>query len=195
MTDEPPPIPSGYLRHAPGTDPTDREAVLALFVERLHSYGADVYQVADEQVAPTIATALRTHQAHRIIVAPGFPEAWLGGWHDSIVWDSAAMPAGDLDHFDAAVTTCAAAVADSGTIVLDGGPGQGRRAVTLLPDAHVCIVRDQQIASSIPEMIAAVEPSRALTWFSGPSATADIEMIRVSGVHGPRHLTVIVVRG
>ena len=97
------------------------------------------------------------------------------------------------DATDAVLTGCAAAVADSGTLVLDGGPAQGRRAATLLPDLHVCVVRAEQVRSALPGALARLDPARPLTFVSGPSATADIEMIRVKGVHGPRRLAVVLL--
>ena len=104
----------------------------------------------------------------------------------------------ELDALDGAVTTCASACADTGTIAFDGGPGQGRRAVTLVPDLHVCVVRAEQVVATVPELIARLEPSaragRPLVLVSGPSATSDIGFERVEGVHGPRRLVVVLVR-
>ncbi|WP_035803848.1 LutC/YkgG family protein [Kitasatospora mediocidica] len=189
---EPGAVPRTYLRHAPGIDPADRAAVLALFAERLVEYGATVHRVRSADVAAVLAAALPEGSA---VVPGGFPAPWLAEWTGAVIADTPPLPAGRLDTVDAVVTTCAAAIADSGTLVLDGGPGQGRRAATLLPDLHLCVVQADQVVSSIPEAIGALNPRRPLTWISGPSATADIEMIRVQGVHGPRRLTVVLVEG
>jgi L-lactate dehydrogenase complex protein LldG len=183
-------IPRAYLRHAPGVGPEDRSAVLDLFAERLDEYGAAVHRARPQDVAATLAAAL---PAGRVVVPQGFPDPWLGEWKGEAVADQPPLSHAQLDALDAVVTTCTAGVADSGTIVLDGGPGQGRRAATLLPDLHVCVVEAAQVVSSLPEVMARLTPQRPLTWISGPSATADIEMIRVQGVHGPRRLTVVLL--
>jgi L-lactate dehydrogenase complex protein LldG len=185
-------VPRAYLRHAPGLDPDDREAVLARFTERLEEYGATVRTTAPEGLPAALAAAL---PPGRVVVPAGLPREWLHGWPGQPVADEPPLTHALLDGLDAVLTTCAAAVADSGTLVLDGGPGQGRRAATLLPDLHVCVVAAGQVVSSLPEVMSRTDPRRPLTWISGPSATADIEMVRVQGVHGPRRLTVVLVTG
>lgn len=185
-------VPRGYLRHAPGLDPADRDAVLARFTERLAEYGATVHQATADRLPSVLAAAL---PEGRVAVPAGFPARWLRDWHGQAVADEPPLTHAELDGLDAVLTTCAAAVADSGTLVLDAGPGQGRRAATLLPDLHVCVVAADQVVSSLPEVMPLADPGRPLTWISGPSATADIEMVRVQGVHGPRRLTVVLVAG
>ncbi|WP_174567221.1 LutC/YkgG family protein [Nocardia yamanashiensis] len=190
-------VPREYLRTAPGIDAADRAAVVSLFVERLKHYGAQSHRVHESALPEIIAAALREHGAHSVLAPAGLPQPWLAVWAadsgNRVVSDDPQLSPGELDAMDAVVTNCAAAIADSATVVLDGGPGQGRRAPTLVPDCHVCVVRAGQISSAIPEMIGSLDPHRPLTWFSGPSATVDIEMIRVQGVHGPRRLVVVVV--
>jgi L-lactate dehydrogenase complex protein LldG len=157
---------------------------LELFVDRLHDYGARVVSVSPDGVAAAVSEQVRG----RVRVPPGLPWVVPGAEADD------GGPAADLDAVDTAVTACAAACATTGTIVLDGSPDQGRRALTLVPDRHVCIVHSGQIVSSVPELIARLEPRRPLTFVSGPSATSDIELKRVQGVHGPRQLVVVLVR-
>ena len=108
--------------------------------------------------------------------------------------DDDDLTAAELDRIDTVVTEARLGIAETGTIVLDHGPGQGRRALTLVPDRHVCIVRADQVVADVPDAVALLDPTRPLTWISGPSATSDIELDRVEGVHGPRNLHVIVVR-
>ncbi|WP_372405711.1 lactate utilization protein C [Streptomyces luteireticuli] len=183
-------VPRSYLRHAPTVAPGDREGAVALLVERLEEYGAEVRRTDAPGLPAAVTRALEA--ARSAVVPDGLPEHWTAGWDGELHRDQPPLTHHQLAAVDAVVTTCAVAVAESGTLVLDGGPGQGRRAPTLLPDLHVCVVREDQVVSALPEAMPRLDPRRPLTWISGPSATADIEMIRVRGVHGPRRLAVLI---
>jgi L-lactate dehydrogenase complex protein LldG len=161
------------------------------FLERLAHYDARAIHTAPDELDDTVRATLTERHAHNTVAPDGLPAAWLSRinpLHDNPPLDHDA-----LDGADGVVTTCALAIAQTGTIILDGGPGMGRRALTLLPDYHLCVVRTEQIVSSVPEALARLDPTRPLTFISGPSATVDIEMVRVKGVHGPRTLDVILV--
>ena len=166
--------------------------VIDLFVERVRDYRATVVVTDDPLHAAT--RALAAASARRIGIAPDLPAA-LRPAGVALVEDI-GLSSRDLDALDGALTTCLSACAETGTIALDGGPGQGRRALSLVPDLHVCIVRSEAIVETVPELVAALEPSaragRPIVLVSGPSATSDIELTRVEGVHGPRRLVVIV---
>ena len=170
----------------------DDDAVMARFVERVRDYRATVVVTADPRAAA--AEAFAAAGARRVGVAADL-DSGLRPDGLALVEDD-LLPARDLDALDGALTTCVAGCAETGTIALDGGPGQGRRALSLVPDLHVCIVRAEAIVETVPELIAALEPSarkvRPIVLVSGPSATSDIELQRVEGVHGPRRLVVIV---
>ncbi|MGW5241486.1 LutC/YkgG family protein [Monashia sp. NPDC004114] len=159
--------------------------IVGLFVERVEDYRAEVSRCLSADVEATLATALG--DTAYVVVPEGFPWTVPGQVADT------DLSASELDRIDAVVTTAAVAVAETGTIVLDHGPGQGRRALSLVPDRHVCVVRAEQVVADVPEAVTVLDPVRPQTWISGPSATSDIELNRVEGVHGPRHLHVIVV--
>ncbi|MEV8632655.1 LUD domain-containing protein [Streptosporangium sp. NPDC051023] len=169
----------------------DRAGVVELFAERVADYRAVVHVVDEDGVATTIGTALALRGVTRPIVPAGLPGEWMPA--EALTDDPVLGPA-ELDAAGGVVTGCAVAIAETGTIVLDTGPGQGRRALTLVPDYHLCVVRAGQIVAGVPQALAVLDPSRPLTWISGPSATSDIELNRVEGVHGPRTLEVVVVR-
>ncbi len=165
-----------------------------LFVERVEDYRATVTRTTADELPQAIAAICRRHRVARLAVPAGLPEAWVP---QTLVIYASSDPA-VLDTVDGVLTASAFGVAETGTIVLDGGAGQGPRAATLLPDLHLCVVRD--VVAGVPEMTermgAAVrEHGRPLTMISGPSATSDIELDRVEGVHGPRRLEVLVVGG
>ena len=168
---------------------------LDLLAERLADYRAAVRRARPGGLAAAIAAALAGREARRVVVPGGLdlpPGALPPG--TEVVADNGLTPA-DLDAVDGVITGAAVAIAETGTIVLDGSPGQGRRAITLVPDYHLCLVRAEQVIDLVPEAIArlAGRAGRPLTWISGPSATSDIELSRVEGVHGPRTLEVILV--
>ncbi|HUJ08181.1 MAG TPA: LUD domain-containing protein [Streptosporangiaceae bacterium] len=167
--------------------------LVGLFTERVRDYGAAVRECGPDAVPAEAAAALAARGARRVLVPPGLDLAGAVGGAELVVDDG--LSAAELDRFDAVVTMAAAAIAETGTIVLDGGPGQGRRALSLVPDYHLCIVAGGQVVGLVTEAVAALSPDRPLTWISGPSATSDIELDRVQGVHGPRTLEVILVIG
>ncbi|MFG3041340.1 lactate utilization protein C [Streptomyces sp. NPDC048330] len=174
--------------------PDDADAVLDLLHENLADYRAHVRRTTPDGLGEVIARLLAEHGARSVVVPPGLPAGWLGATEAELRTDDPPMTPDELDATDAVVTGCALAVAETGTIVLDGGPGQGRRALTLVPDLHVCVVRAPgQVVASVPQALPRLDPTRPLTWISGPSATSDIELDRVEGVHGPRTLEVVLV--
>ena len=169
--------------------------IAELFVERVSDYRATVHRTTTMNLPVTIAAVLAARGARRVAVPAGLPDAWLDISATERVRDTPPLSHADLDRLDGVVTGCAVAVAETGTIVLDGGPAQGRRVLSLLPDLHVCVVLAEQVVGTVPEAIARLTPTRPLTWISGPSATSDIELQRVEGVHGPRVLEVVFVEG
>jgi L-lactate dehydrogenase complex protein LldG len=184
----PPQVRRDYERARPVGD------VAALFAERVADYRAVVHRVREAELPARIEASLRARSARKMVAPADLPGWWRVG---EVVWslDAAAhpLPRASLDGSDGVLTGCAVAIAETGTIVLDTGEAQGRRAITLLPDYHLCVVLESQIVGTVPEAIARLDPARPLTFISGPSATSDIELDRVEGVHGPRNLEVLVV--
>lgn len=166
-----------------------------LFAGRLADYRATVHRCHPADLAARLAAVLAG--SDQVVVPADLPGEWLAGYRGRVLRDAAGSPvaAADLDQTGTTVVTgCAVAIAETGTIVLDAGPHQGRRALTLVPDHHVCVVRTDQIVRSVPAALARLtDPGRPLTLISGPSATSDIELNRVEGVHGPRRLEVVLV--
>lgn len=186
--------------------PTPMPDLLGRFVDRVEDYRAVVTRCAEHELGAEVAAAFGAELAdahpRRLAVPEDIPAAWTGALAAAGIEVRPDRPTAPLSHrqLDAVggvLTGCAVAVAETGTIVLDHGPHQGRRALSLVPDVHVCVVRSEQVVSDVPEAVAAVQESvvagRPLTWISGPSATSDIELDRVEGVHGPRRLRVILV--
>ncbi|MFF0513329.1 lactate utilization protein C [Streptomyces sp. NPDC004250] len=167
-----------------------------LLAENLADYRAIVHRCGDGELSALLMRLLAAHGSTSVVVPPGLPPGWLKAVDATRVHDRAASTPQELDLVDSVVTGCAVAVAETGTIVLDGSPDQGRRRITLVPDHHICVVRvPDQVVSSVPQALERLDPARPLTWISGPSATSDIELDRVEGVHGPRTLEVVLVGG
>lgn len=195
LTDEPsiPEVPRTYRRSAD----LSGQAIEAMLVERLEDYQAHVDVVTTAGLPGTLETLLE--EATGYVVPPGLPESWFDV--DGLRVDERRITDGpghrlsvpELDALSSVVTSSTVSVAESATIVLDGSGDQGRRAISLVPDQHVCIVPASSIVQILPEAMSRLEITRPLTWISGPSATSDIELERVEGVHGPRRLDVVIV--
>jgi L-lactate dehydrogenase complex protein LldG len=184
---DPVPIPRDYHRSGPLA--AGSPELLELLVDRLVDYKATVVESSTDGVPAAIRGALAdAGVTGRVVVPPGLAAGWCP---DGVV--DTGFSALELDEFAAVVTASAVSCAQTGTIALDGSPDQGRRAITLVPDVHVCVVRADQVVETVPELIARLEPTRPTTFISGPSATSDIELERVEGVHGPRTLIVVLV--
>ncbi|MFD6154447.1 MULTISPECIES: LUD domain-containing protein [unclassified Streptomyces] len=165
---------------------------LALLTDRLLDYKAYVHPCTAADTAATIAEVLRTRGARLVGVPAGLDRAWLADFAGEVRTDSPDVPAPALGGLDGVVTASAVTCAETGTIFLDGGADQGRRALSLVPDLHVCVVDLSTVTVGVPEAIARLVPGRPTTLISGPSATSDIELERVEGVHGPRTLDVVI---
>ncbi|WP_122260891.1 LutC/YkgG family protein [Ornithinimicrobium cerasi] len=171
------------------------EQTLELFAENVADYRASVTRCRPDEVGQAVAAALVRARAHVLLVPDGVDATWVEPLRDSgirVVRDE-GLTADQLDGIDAVVTASRVGIATTGTIVLDHADDQGRRALTLVPDQHVCVIRADQVVHDVPDAVAMLDPVRALTWISGPSATSDIELDRVEGVHGPRTLDVVIV--
>jgi L-lactate dehydrogenase complex protein LldG len=185
----------GYRRE----DDAPRDEIVERFAERAAEYEATVRRVRADELPKAIVEALERRGVKRLVVPPYLPGEWIPEGVDAL--RDAARPRltkEELDGSDGVLTGCALGIAQTGTIVLDSGKAQGRRALTLLPDYHLCVVREDQIVGLVPEAFAELEGTvknegRAVTFISGPSATSDIELDRVEGVHGPRTLEVLIV--
>jgi L-lactate dehydrogenase complex protein LldG len=180
------------------TSDSSAAALTGLLIDRLVDYRALVRQSSADDLARTIADALADRGAHTVVVPSGLDSTWTAGLSGSVLTDGLLThyqrTVSELDGVDGVITGCAVAVAETGTLILDGSPGQGRRVLTLIPDYHLCVVFPDQIVADVPEALARLEATQPLTLISGPSATSDIELNRVEGVHGPRTLEVIIVR-
>jgi L-lactate dehydrogenase complex protein LldG len=172
----------------------DRRALSARFADRVAEYKATVRRVAAPDLATALGEACRERGARRLGVPADLPAEWRPEGVELVV--DGGLGSDELDALDGALTGCALGIAETGTIVLDGGARQGRRALTLVPDLHLCVVDEEQVVGLVPEAIErlgpAVRAGRPLTFISGPSATSDIELSRVEGVHGPRTLDVVI---
>ena len=165
------------------------------FLDRVADYRATIERTTVDQLPSAVAACFEAHGARRIATPAGVPDGWFRATDAERVPDDPPLSHEALDGMDGTITGCAVAIAETGTIILDAGPDQGRRVLSLLPDLHVCVVRVDQVVGTVPEALARLDPHRPQTWISGPSATSDIELQRVEGVHGPRRLAVILVDG
>lgn len=186
-------VPRDYLREHGGRGVAETVDLLA---ENLADYRALVHRCTVGELPAVIAGLLAGRKATSVLVPPGLDGSWVAATEVPRVADRSASTPHELDGVDSVVTACAVAIAETGTIVLDAGPDQGRRRITLIPDHHICVVRvPGQVVSSVPQALERLDATRPLTWISGPSATSDIELDRVEGVHGPRTLEVVLVSG
>jgi L-lactate dehydrogenase complex protein LldG len=180
------------------TSDSSAEALTELLIDRLVDYRALVRPCSADDLAATIAAALAERGAYTVVAAAGLHPSWTTNLSLNVLIDGLSegdhLSVSELDAVDGVITSCAVAIAETGTLILDGSAGQGRRIVTLIPDYHLCVVLPDQIAPDVPLALARLEATRPLTMISGPSATSDIELNRVEGVHGPRTLEVIIVR-
>jgi L-lactate dehydrogenase complex protein LldG len=186
-------VPRGYRLRSelPGRELVER------FAERLRDYHADVRRVDAGEVARAVSEACASMNLRTVVIPPGLPSNWRPDGVEVV--EDHGLTAGQLDAIDGALTGCAAGIAETGTLVLDGQGLSGRRLITLVPDHHICLIREGQVVGLVPEAIAGVAPAvtgqgMPITLVSGPSASSDIELNRVEGVHGPRHLLILLLK-
>lgn len=189
------PVERGYLTQSKDS----RVEIVSTFAERAAEYRATVFRTTQKEVSKEIEGRLEERGVRRLVIPHDLSEGWIP-WSVEVLRDDLASPLrdADLDSSDGVLTGCSLGIAQTGTIVLDAGAGQGRRAITLLPDYHLCVISERQVVGGVSEAFAALEEmirdeGRALTFISGPSATSDIELERVEGVHGPRTLEILLV--
>jgi L-lactate dehydrogenase complex protein LldG len=182
-------VPRAYLDHEPGD-------ALERFVERVAEYGSSVRVVPAPEIDAAVADLARHFRVDAFVVPQDLPAAWSPTTVETT--SDAALSPRELDRIGAALTGCALGIAETGTVVLDAGPAQGRRALTLVPDVHICVIEDAQVVDGVPAAFRRLAPAlragRPLTFVSGPSATSDIELSRVEGVHGPRRFGLVLAR-
>ena len=180
-------IERNYLRRSQ----LDTEELISLFIDRLHEYDAGVVRTEKANLPATVRTVLERRAQHRVAIPAGLPADWLPSGVDFVVADR--LSAQELDQLGGVMTACTVAIARTGSLVLQNVAGQGPRALSLVPDYHLCVVFAEQIVGTVSEAFERLRPAAPTTFISGPSATADIEMTRIKGVHGPRFLDVVIV--
>jgi L-lactate dehydrogenase complex protein LldG len=188
---------SDITREYRTTSDLQTAALTELLIDRLMDYRALVRHCGADDLDAEIATALSNRSAQTVVAPAGLDPSWTRGFSGNVLNDGVStddqLSVSELDGVDGVITSCAVAIAETGTLILDGSPGQGRRVITLIPDYHLCVVFADQIVADVPDALVRLEATRPLTMISGPSATSDIELNRVEGVHGPRTLEVIIV--
>ncbi|HYH92252.1 MAG TPA: LUD domain-containing protein [Candidatus Saccharimonadales bacterium] len=184
-----PPVPRDYERALPAT-----VSITDLFAQRVGDYRAEVQRSSAVGLPATLAAVLARRRVRRLATPTDVPPSWLAAADVERVTDDPPLTFEQLDGVDGVITGCAVAIAETGTVILDAGPAQGRRAISLLPDVHICVVMANQVVGTVTEALERLDPTRPQTWISGPSATSDIELHRVEGVHGPRILDVVLVK-
>lgn len=183
-------VPRGYSHERTAED------LIAWFCERAGDYKSTVRRVSAADLPARVASSLAEVAVRRLAVPPELPAGWLAAVSPGavdVLRDEPPLAIEQLDSADGVLTGCSVAIAETGTVILDASPDQGRRALTLVPDYHLCVVPASAVVGGVPEGLARVDPRRPLTLVSGPSATSDIELDRVEGVHGPRTLELLVV--